>query len=166
MKLRGKGSDTPTSTAKEKCNSCKLVCAPEVSIKCNGCELWYHLMCSDSCLASHKSYQENTMLNKGYFWFCILCRDIINASSKPLIEIMARKGNEKNCNVSSEISHMKDHIDQIDKELNKKLDALKECFDTSTKTIQNSLSTTAWPNLNSSENNQINVDSFVKKLVQ
>ena len=74
-------------------------------------------------------------------------------------------GVEQQNSVSEEIIEMKPHIDQTDDDINKNLNSLKEYFANSTKTIWDSISTTAWPSLNDSNNIQNRVvKPFIKKL--
>ena len=105
-------------------------------------------MCSDVCLNSHKQYEEQSMIKTGFYWFCVICRAKIDDAPKPFIEMIVKGGTKLlSDSVTDEISEMKNHINQIDTDINRKLDALKESFDASTKTIQDSISTTSWANI-------------------
>ena len=68
--------------------------------------------------------------------------------------------------MTDEINQMKTHIEEINTNINLKLDALKESFVTSTKSIQNSISTTSWANIvaEGDKNQNEVVGSFAKKV--
>ena len=162
---RQKGLDTPTAASKQKCNSCKKTCSTD-PIECTGCKLWYHLMCTDVTPKLQECHAQNQLQDVGYFWFCILCREKLNESTKPIMESL-EDNLEANSNrsVINEMNYMKSQLEKIESNFNKKIDSLQKSMESSTKSIENSVSKPSWADIVTGEEKQTSiVDNLAKQV--